>query len=393
MKIARFIVAVAFIASGSASAQIAVSANDGKQLQPWDDPPGVRPDSISILDISHYPPRLLASVAAPASMIGSPTAVAVARDSSFAIVTNSQKVDPANPGKLIANDEVTVVDLANPRDPKVTQILHAGPTVNGVSLNRAGTLALAASGGDDSITVFSVAHRRLAFVAKLILEAHANPADVVFSKDGRQAFALERGPSKIEILAVDGIKVSDTGKGIVTGRGPYGAVVTPDGKYLINTNTGGAIAPSAPPAGGGRSPRASSSLTMVDIATGQLVSSVNVGVTSEHVALSSNGKYAEVTLQNNSTVPPGDPNYNSRRGVISVLAVGQGSLQPVASADSCHWPQGATWSKDDKTILLDCAEEREIWVYRFDGKTLTQDPSATLKFYDRPGALATAYSR
>src|SRR5665213_1027966 len=125
MKIAKFIAAIAFIASSPASAQIAVSANDGKQLQPWDDPPGVRPDSISTLNLSHYPPRLMASVAAPASMIGSPTAVAVARDSSFAIVTNSQKVDPANPGKLVANDEVTVVDISNPRDPKVTQILHA----------------------------------------------------------------------------------------------------------------------------------------------------------------------------------------------------------------------------------------------------------------------------
>ena len=44
-------------------------------------------------------------------------------------------------------------------------------------------------------------------------------------------------------------------------------------------------------------------------------------------------------------------------------------------------------------ILQQCATEREIMVFRFDGHTLTRDTSATLTFESRPGAIATQHSR
>ena len=48
---------------------------------------------------------------------------------------------------------------------------------------------------------------------------------------------------------------------------------------------------------------------------------------------------------------------------------------------------------DGKLILQQCATEREILVYRFDGKSLTQDKAATIPFESRPGSIATSVSR
>jgi DNA-binding beta-propeller fold protein YncE len=379
--------AIAISASTAAQAQLAISGNDGKQMIPNDNPPGTRPDSISVLDLSRYPPKRLASVAAPAGMIGPPDAVAVARDSSFAIVTTPQKINPNDPTKLILDDTGTVVNLANPRNPTVVQTIHAGPGASGVSINRAGTLALVASTGDDGVTVFSITHMHLTQIGKITLQSGASPTDVVFAPDGKNAYVSEHGNkrSKLEILAVDHAKVADTGQSIVTGRGPYGAAITPDGKYLVNTNTGGAIpapAASAAPGGIGTPVRRGGTVTLVDLKTRQLLDSVEVGGTSEHVALSTSGKYVEATV-----------GIGQARGFIRIYAIDSGKLREIASAQSGDWPQGATWSRDDRIILLQCAGDRDIEVYKFDRKNLTLDPSATIAFYDRPGAIATAYSR
>src|ERR1700704_849428 len=97
-------------------AELAVAANDGKQLQPGESQPPTQ-DSVSILDLGHYPPKVLGSVMMPASMIGSPNAVAGGAGEKFAIVTASQKFDPADPTHPAADDKVSVVDLSDPAKP------------------------------------------------------------------------------------------------------------------------------------------------------------------------------------------------------------------------------------------------------------------------------------
>ena len=57
-------------APACAWAELAVAANDGKQLQPGESQTPT-PDSVSVLDFGSYPPKVLGSVLVPASMIGS----------------------------------------------------------------------------------------------------------------------------------------------------------------------------------------------------------------------------------------------------------------------------------------------------------------------------------
>lgn len=372
-----------------AQAQIAVSGNDGKQMHKDDNPPGARPDTISVIDLNHYPPSVLATIKGPASMIGPPDSVAVAPDSSFAIVTDSQKIDPDDPTKLLPNDICSVVDLRNPRHPRIIQTFQAGLGASGVSINKAGTLALIASTQDDTISAYSIHHKKVSPIGKVRLEPKAGPTDVIIAPDGKEALAIERGGSKLEILSISGTTVTDTGKSIYTGKGPYGAVITPDGRYEINTNQSGI----APPGDAGKGERPTGAVTVVDLASNQLLSSTPVGTGPEHVTLSGDGKFLEVTVGNRAPTLSTDPQFNSVHGLMRIYRVDNGTLTPVATTDTGHWCQGATWSDDDHTILVQCATEREIEVYKFDGNTVTQDPSATLKFDARPGAVATASSR
>jgi DNA-binding beta-propeller fold protein YncE len=405
--------AMAIALASSLQAQIAVSANDGKQVRPGDDPPGVRPDTISTINLSEYPPKVLATIPAPASMIGPPDAVAVAPDSSFAIVTACQRVDPSDPTKLLPADVVSVVDLSNPKKPKVIQTASAGPGASGVSLNPAADLALVAN-TTGSISIFSVSKKKLTKVGDLQMEEGSAPTDVVFSRDGKKAYVVERGGNRLEILSVIGTKVTNTGQGIVTGASPYGMAITPDGRYAVNTNLQGALDTAATArrsstadaaASGGntsaaqgdggaqapvrRQPR-SGTITLVDLQTNQVVDSAQVGPTPEHVVLSPNGKFAEVTVANGAASSLTDANYSTTHGLMLVYGVEGGKLTKLASADTGHWCQGATWNQGNSEILLQCATEHHIEVYRFDGASLSMDKDATLNFDARPGAIATA---
>lgn len=388
--------------------QIAVSANDGKQLRPGDDPAGMRSDTVATIDLNQYPPKVLGTIAIPASMIGPPDAVAVAPDSSFAIVTCGQKVDPSDSTKVIPADTVSVIDISNPKQPKLIQTAAAGPGASGVSINSVVNLALVAN-TSGSVSVFAIKDKKLTKVGDVRLEPDSGPTDVVFSRDGRRAYVVERGGNRLALLDVDGTKVTSTGQTIVTGASPYGMAITPDGRYGVNTNLGGSISSKQPARGstrssgrssrqndgGAKAPRKrgaqrSGTITLVDLHTNRVVDSAVVGPTPEHVVLSPNGKYAEVTVANGAAASMTDPNYATTHGLMLVFGVQGGKLAKLASADTGHWCQGATWNKDSNLILLQCATERDIEVYKFDGNSLSMDKGASLRFDARPGSIATA---
>lgn len=368
--------------SAAADARLAISGNDGKQLQAGEDGK-VTPDTVSVIDLKAYPPKVIGQVDVPIAMIGPPEAVAVSRDESFAIVTASQKSNPADPMHPVDDDRVSVIDLSRPAQPRVLQTLASGAGASGIAINRAQNLVLVAAKTEGAIIVFRLAGKKLTPAGRVDLGKGAAPTDVVFAPDGRRAYAVAQGASKIMELSVDGAKVALTGQDVATGRSPYGASVTPDGNWLINTNLGGAL----------QGEDRTGTLTIVDLKTHRVALSLPVGRTPEHVTLSPDGKHAALVLANGAANTKSDPKYNQVTGILKVFAVGPGTLTEVAHADSCHWAQGATFSQDGKLVLQQCAAERAILVYRFDGNSLVQDQNATLGFESRPGAIAIGASR
>ena len=380
--------AVLLLGTMAAHAELAVSANDGKQLRKGDTINHSQPDSVTVLDITSHGVKRLGSVAAPACMIGSPTAVAVSHDSRFAIVTACQKMDN---DKLVPNDTASVIDLTAPSNPRVVQTIHTGNQPGGVSISPNGQLALIASGVDNSISVFTISGMKLTAAGTVSLPEKSNPSDVVFTPDGKTAIAVGRGNSKLIILSVDGTKVADTGRAISPGLTPYGAVVTHDGKYVINTNLGGALP--APGTKVDRHAHRIGTVSMSDIATGKLVKSQDVGPTPEHVAMSADGKYIAVVVANGSASVRSDPKWDQVHGLLEIYKVGAGTLTPAGRSDTGHWCQGATFSQNNKVVLLQCAAERQIEVYHYDGTTLTRNTGADIPIDGRPGSISTAYSR
>jgi hypothetical protein len=386
MKRYLLLAAGAALVSASASAQIAVSANDGKQLRPGEAATTRTPDTVAVLDLRGHAPKAIGMVQAPASMIGPPTSVAIARDGSFALVTAAQRLNAA--GELELNDTLSVIDLSNPKAPKLLQTIEAGPGASGVTINRAGTLALVASTGDDMISVFSISGKHLTAAGKVQLPAKSRPTDVDFAPSGKTAIAVAQGSGQLVGLSISGNAVTIDGTAIRTGMQPYGVAYSPDGRFAYNTNLGGRVQPADAPKTPG--PRIGT-VTAVDLKT-QAVTSIDVGLTPEHLTLSADGKYMAVVIANGSAAAPGSPGY-SAFGLLKLYAVNGTTITPITEAHSGGWCQGAIFSGDAKTVLLQCAMPRDIEVYRFNGKTLTRDEAATLKFDSRPGAIATATSR
>jgi DNA-binding beta-propeller fold protein YncE len=370
------------ICSLAANARLAISGNDGAQLQKGEEGT-VTPDSVSVIDLNAYPPKVIGQVQVPVAMIGPPEAVVVSRRENFAIVTASQKANPADPLHPLDDDKVSVIDLSQPSKPRVLQTVVSGAGASGVTMNRAENLVLVAAKSEDAIIVFRFAGRKLTPAGRIELGKGAAPTDVVFAPDGRHAYVVAQAMNKIVELQVDGAKVTPTGQDVATGRMPYGASITPDGDWLIDTNLGGSL----------DSEDRTGTLAMVDLKSHRVATSVPAGRTPEHVTLSPDGKYAAVVLANGAANVKSDPKWDKVSGILKIFAVAPGKLTEVAHADSCHWAQGATFSQDGKLVMQQCAAEREILVYRFDGQSLVEDKAAALKFESRPGAIATGVSR
>src|SRR2546428_2976157 len=159
---ARASVGLALVAALSlapaAGAQIAVSANDNKVVSlngVVTVVPNAPPDTVAIIDLKASPPRVIAEVQAPVSVVGPPLSIAVTPDESLALVTASNKVDPSDPTKQAPDNRVTVIDLkANP--PKLLATLEAGNGAAGTFPNRPGALARRSHLVDGTVSVFTI---------------------------------------------------------------------------------------------------------------------------------------------------------------------------------------------------------------------------------------------
>lgn len=365
--------------SSGAGAQLALSANDGKAVLVDGVntvPANPAADSVTIIDLNSTPPKAVAEVPVPTSVVGPPSSVAIARDESLALVTAATKVDPGDPKKLVPDDKLTVIDLkASP--PKVLAQQQAGKGAAGVSINRAGTLALVANRAEGTVSVFSVAGNALTPVGKVALgDDKSGPSHVTFSPDGKTALVTRDGDHKISVLSIDGTKVEYTKRDISAGLRPYGLDIHPNGKIAVVANIG---------TGGGDADTVS--LIDLEAKPARVAHTVTVGQTPEGITLSPDGAYAAVSVMNGSNKPKNSPFFNDH-GLVKVLSVKGKELAPLTEAKVGHWCQGLAWSKDGKTLLVQCMVEKEIMAFSFDGKELK--PAGSIKVNAGPAGIRTA---
>ena len=363
----------------SASAQIVVSANDNKAVLVDGVntvPANPAPDTVSIIDLNVSPPKLLAEINVPASVVGPPSSVAIAPDESFAIVTAATKVDPADPKKTAPDNKVSIIDLkASP--PALVATIEAGAGAAGVAINRAGNLVLVANRSEGSVSAFTVSGKTLTPVGKIQLgDAKSGPSAVSFSPDGKTALVTRDGDHKVSVLTIDGSKVEHSKRDLHAGLRPYPLDISSKGDIAATANIG---------MGGGDS----DTISLIDLKATppRVVDTVTVGETPEGLTLSPDGSIAAVVLQNSTNKPKASPFYQPF-GLVKLYRIDGKKFSPVTEAKIGSWCQGAAWSKDGKTLLVQCMVEKEIQVLSFDGKELKM--TGAIKVNGGPSGIRTA---
>jgi DNA-binding beta-propeller fold protein YncE len=374
-----FALALVPLLTVGATAQILVSANDNKAVLVNGAnvvPANPAADTVSIIDLGVSPPKLIGEVKAPASVIGPPQSVAISRDETFALVTGAFKVDPADPKKAIPDNKLSVIDLKT-KPPAVIATLEAGLGAAGVSINNAGTLALVANRSEGTVSVFTVSGNKLTPVGKIQLgDSKSGPSHVAFTPDGKSALVTRDGDNRVSILTVDGNKVEDSKAFMVGGIRPYSLEISPKGDVAVFSNQGG---------GQGDI----DVINVIDLKAKppRIVDTISVGQTPEGVGMSSDGKYIAVTVMNGSNRPKDHPAFNDF-GLLQVYSVNGTTLRKVAQAKVGHWCQGAAFSKNNKTVVIQCMVEKNLQVFNFDGRNLK--PAGTLPLSGGGAGLRTA---
>src|SRR5215831_5064983 len=361
-------------------AQIAVSANDNKLMLVN----GVAtvmqtpaPDTVAIIDLKQFPPKIIAEIEAPASVVGPPLSVAITPDESLALVTAAMKIDPNDATKQVPDNRLSVIDLkASP--PAVIATVETGKGPAGLSINRQGTLALVANRSEGTVSVFSLSGKDVKNVGTVqIGDEKTGVSHVTISPDGKTALVTRDGDSLVSVLTIDGTKVEYTKRDLTVGMRPYGAAITADGTVAVVGNVG-------------RGSGDNDTVSVIDMTANPVrtIDTITVGQTPEGINLSSDGKLCAVVIMNGSNKPQDSPFYNDH-GKVLVYRVEPKKLTKLAEAPIGHWSQGVAFTADNQHVLVQNMVEKDIMIFKLDGGKL-EDTGQRLKMKGGPAAIRMA---
>lgn len=374
--------------SASAAAEIAISANDNKMVlvngaaTVVKDP---RPDTISILDVKGGKAKLIGELAVPASVVGPPLSVAITPDEKLALVTAAMKINPADATKQVADNKVSVIDL-EAKPPKVVATLEVGASPAGLSINRAGTLALVANREEGSVSVLKIAGKQVTVAGKVQLaDAKSGVSHAMFTPDGKTALVTRDGDSFISVLKVDGDQVTDTKRNMSAGQRPYGMDISSKGDIAVVANIG-------------RGSGDSDTISVIDLKANppRVVDTITVGQTPEGIKMSPDGRLVGVVVMNGSNKAKDSPFFNDN-GKLIVFAVNGKKLARVGEGKIGHWSQGIAFTSDSKTALVGNMVEKNVQVFSVAGGKVSggeaikvNGGSAAVRFADKPVAPQVA---
>ena len=309
------------------------------------------PDTVVIVDIKASPPKVIAEVEAPASVVGPPLSVAITPDEGLALVTAAMKTEG---GKQVPDNRLSVIDLqASP--PKVIATLETGASPAGLSINRKGDLALVANRAEGTVSVFRIAGKTVTAAGKVtVADAKSGVSHVAFTPGGSMALVTRDGDYRISVLAVDGEKVEYTKRDMTAGLRPYGLDISSRGDIALVANLG---------TGSGDA----DTISVIDVRAKppRVVDTLTVGQTPEGVVFSADGSLCAVVAMNGSNKAKDSPFYNDQGKVIVYRVAGM-NLSKLGEAPIGSWSQGAAFSDDNKTLLVTNMVEKNVQVFAID---------------------------
>ena len=337
-------------------------------------------DTVSIIDIGTYPlaPRILVNLPLTNSIFGPPVNLAITPDESLALVANSMDAEKDGAGwKMVPDNKLFVIDLTtNP--PALIDTVTVGKQPSGMSINRAGNLALVTNRADNSIAVLRIAGKKVTLIDTVVIGEQV--AHVVFTPDGKRAMAGKFPGHKLAMLEVNGEKVTYTKQDITVGLWPYNFDIAPDGKLALSADNGN----------GGRSDGNVDTVTVIDLEANppRAIDKVVIGDSPEGFAISPTGKLAVALLLNGNDAAKNAWFYN-RNGKVVALRIDGKKVTRSNEVEVRGLPEGLVFSNDGRYIYVGNYLDRDISILRVDGDQIVN----TGKSLALPGQPASMRAR
>jgi DNA-binding beta-propeller fold protein YncE len=358
--VCRALGALTLAAGAAHAADLIVSAQDGKFVRvdgvATFPEPAAR-DSLVVLDASRSPPvvKITVELGLEHTVQGPPQAVAITPDGKLAIVAAPTRYDYAAKKELFDNF-LQVVDL-EAQPPALIARVDVGAHPNGLSINRDGTLLLAAA-HDGTVKVLTIEGKVLKLVGSVKV-GEKRMSGVSFTHDGKAAIVALRDENGASVLSVDGSNVALTKERISTGVNPYAIDISSDGRWAVIGNTGTS-----------RTVDDADVVTLVDVSKRpfRAVQQISVSATPEGVAISPDGRWIAVSSMAGSNLLVTDPGRR-KLGTVSLFEIRDGSATKVNEIAGGEAAQGVVFSEDSKTVIVQFDVEKALAVYAIrDGK-------------------------
>jgi DNA-binding beta-propeller fold protein YncE len=362
------------------AAPFMIVGNDEKVI--WDDEgklvisPSGR-DNVLIVDLANpEDPKIVANLPLKNSIVGPPLNLAIDPTGSVALVADSMNVvKEGETLKQVPDDKVYVIDLkATP--PKLASTVTVGKMPSGLDISPKGDMALVALRADNAIGVLSIQGTDVKLVDTVPVGDIV--AHVAFTPDGKRAVAVKFSVHKASILDIsaDG-KVTYNKVDLPTGQWPYNVAVSPDSKIALTADNGNA----------GASDGSVDTVSVIDLEASppRIIDRVVVGDGPEGIAFSPKGNIAVTAILRGSNSSKKAYYYN-KNGTIDVLKVDGKKVTKIKEIEVGGLPEAVVFTPDGRYLLIGNYNDQDFSILRVDGTEITD----TGKRFKVPGHPASA---
>jgi DNA-binding beta-propeller fold protein YncE len=332
-------------------------------------------DQVLIVDLADPEnPKIAATLPLENSVVGPPVNVDIDPSGSVALVANS--VDVVKDGealKQVPDNKIFVIDLkANP--PKLAATITGGKQPSGLSFSPSGKMALVANRGDNSVSVLSVNGTDVKITDTISFPDSV--AHVLFTPDGKRALAVRFPAHKVSVLDVAGDKVTYNKVDLPTGQWPYNVVVTPNGRLALTSDNGGA----------GSSDGSVDTTSVIDLEANppRIIDRVVVGDGPEGLAMSPNGDVAVAAILRGSNMKKAF--FYQKNGSLSILKIDGKKVTKTQDIEVGGLPEAVVFTPDGKYLLAGNYLNQDFSILKVSGTKVTD----TGKRFKVPGHPASA---
>src|SRR6516165_6626342 len=346
----------------------------------WDDdgkqilgPPGE--DQILIVDLANpESPKIVAALPLENSIVGPPVNVDIDPSGTVALVADS--VDNVREGdtlKQVPDNKIHVIDMkADP--PKLAATISGGKQPSGLSFSPDGKMALVANRGDNSISVLSVNGTDVKITDTVAMPDSV--AHVVFTPDGKHALAARSNANKVSVLDIADGKVTYNKLDLPTSWWPYNIVMTPDSKLALVNETGG----------GGSSDGNIDTTSVIDLSVNppRMIDHIVVGDGPEGLAMSPKGDVAAAAILRGSNMKKAF--FYEKGGSLSILTINGNKVTKTQDIEIGGLPEAVLFTPDGKYLLAGNFLTQDFSILKVNGTEVTD----TGKRFKVPGHPASA---